>query len=1143
MKKLLTNDFLLKGRKCKKILLIMRLSLILTFATLFNVTASVYSQSVKVNLDLKNATLETVFKSIQDQTEFDFFYKNDQLPQNKIITKNYENARIDQILNEVLEGTGLIYRVLNTDIVVTKAPPSSSKTTSNILAVEQQQTKTITGTVTDESGQPLPGVTVVVTGTTTGTVTKNDGSFNLEIPESTETLTFSFVGFKTQDIQLGNQLMLDIQMEQDVIGLDEVIAVGYGVMKKSDLTGSVQRVDVTQYETQQATSMVEMLNGTVAGFNSNQGTSASGGGSMEVRGPTSLAASNSPLVVLDGVIYNGSINDINPTDIESIDILKDASSAAIFGSRSAAGVLIVTTKRGRTSKPTINFTAKAGIAGLTNHMYPQTPEQYTKSRGDYWADVNQDKPPHYYTDPNNLPDGLTVEEWKNYDTTPSDDPVQMWFDRMGMTQIELDNYKAGKTVDWYDMVFKNGLRQDYDLSLSGGTQSLRYYWSLGLTDNEGVTLGDEYKNVRSRINIDADVTEFLKVGANVQYADRDQSSQAADLGIAIYSSPYGDVYEEDGKTLTLTPHGDGIAYNPLSFYQDRDKFNHSQTLFATLFGEIKFPLGFSYRISYVNRYYWSKDYYFDPVTTRTGFANNGVGRRIDASSYEWQVDNIFKWDKTIADIHEFNATFLVNAEKYQSWQSTQSNTQFAPSGALSYHALQAGVNPDLDNNDNYDTGNALMARLNYSLMDKYMLTATWRRDGYSAFGQKNPYAEFPSAALGWRISEEDFFNVSMVDYLKLRVSWGANGNRAIGRYAALARLGTTQYLYGTELATGVYSSTMANSNLQWESTEALNFGFDFGLFQNNLFGSVEYYNMTTTNLLLNRSLPRIIGYTSVASNLGELANNGVEVTLNSTNINKPNIKWNSTLNFSFNRNKIVHLYGEMIDELDEEGNVIGQREADDIGNGWFIGESLDRIWDYEILGIWQLSEEEEAAVYGKQPGDVKLKDQNDDGTLTPTDDKIFQGYRRPQYRLGFRNDLIFFKNFELSAFIRADLGFYGANNLHRNSGSNSDFERRNRMYRPYWTKDNPINDYARLNSDTDSPGFTWWENRSFVRLQDVSLAYNVPKSKLTKLRIQKLKVFVNFRNLLTITGWEHYDPESGTTRMPKYSSIGINVTL
>jgi TonB-linked SusC/RagA family outer membrane protein len=1133
-------DFLRLGRNLKKLLLIMRLSFILMLAAVFNVTASVYSQTVRVDLELKDATLEEVFQSIQEQTEFDFFYKNEHLPSNKIINLKFSNAKIDEVLDEVLDGTGLIYRVLNKDIVITKGEKSDSGS-EELFA--QQQTKNITGKVTDENGLPLPGVTVLVPGTTTGTVTDTEGAFRLEVPVTAHSLNFSFIGLKSQEIELGNRLSLEVQMEQDVIGLEEVIAVGYGTMKKSDLTGSVQRVDAAQYETQQTTSMLEMLSGTVAGFNSNQGTSSAGGGSMEVRGPTSLAADTNPLVVLDGVIYNGSIGDINPNDIENIDILKDASSAAIFGARSASGILIVTTKRGRTAKPTINFTSKVGLTGLTNHMRPQTPEEYLKSRGDYWADLNQDKPDYYYSDPNNLPADISLDEWKNYDVTPSDDPVQMWFDRMGMKQIELDNYKAGKTVDWYDKVYRNGLRQDYDLSLSGGTQTLRYYWSVGYTDNEGVILGDDYKTVRSRVNIDADITNFLSVGANVQYADRDESSQSTNLDNAIAASPFGNIYEEDGKTLTFYPHADNTSQNPFLYYQYRDKMNKTQTMFATVFGEIRFPYGFSYRVSFVNRYLWNKDYYFDPVTTPNGFSTQGFGSRNDNSSYEWQVDNIFKWQQTIADIHEVEGTFLINAEKFQSWQSVQENNQFAPSGALSFHALQAGISPNLNDNDQYSTGNALMARLNYSLLDRYMITATWRKDGYSAFGQKHPYAEFPSVALGWRISEEDFFDVSWIDYFKLRISWGANGNRAVGRYESLARLGTTKYIYGTTLATGVYSSTMANSDLKWERTEALNIGVDFGILKNTLYGSMEYYDMTTKDLLLNRSLPRIIGYTSVAANLGQLGNKGLEFTLNSTNINKTNVKWNSNLVFSFNRNKIKHLYGEMIDVVDENGNITGQREADDIGNEWFIGQALDRIWDYKILGIWQEDEAEQAAVYGKQPGDFKLRDVNNDGVLNPNDDKIFQGYKKPKYRLGLRNDVVLLRNFELSAFLRADLGYYGVNNLHLNSRNNADYERRNRMYRPYWTPDNPVNDYARLNSDSQSPSFNYWEDRSFVRLQDVSLSYNIPQSKLSKYKIQGLKVFLNFRNLLTFTGWEHYDPESQTAMMPKYSNMGLNITL
>jgi TonB-dependent starch-binding outer membrane protein SusC len=1140
MKNLLTNDFLLKGRKIKKVLLIMRLSLILTFVAVLNVTANVYSQSVRVDLDLKNATLETVFRSIQEQTEFYFFYKNEQVPHNKFITKTYKNARVDKVLDEVLEGTGLMYRILNNrDIVVTRGPSDSSDAGRY---GRQPQSKSITGTITDDQGQPLPGVTIVIPNTTIGTVSGNDGTFTLKVPYDTEALSFSFVGFKTQEVQLENRTSLNIQMEQDVIGLDEIIAVGYGTMKRSDLTGSVQRVEVEQYETQQTTNFLEILSGTVAGFNSDQGTSASGGGSMEIRGPTSLKASTEPLIVLDGVIYNGNIGDINPNDIESIDILKDASSSAIFGARSASGVLIVTTKRGRVSKPTINFSSKIGVAGVTKHIYPLGPEEYLDNRGIYWSYIFKDKPEYYYTNPEKLPSDISVNEWQNYDVTPSDDPVETWFNRLGMKEVELENYKAGKTIDWYDEVFRNGLRQDYDLSLSGGTQTLRYFWSIGYIDNEGIIVGDDYKNIRSRINLDADVTDFLSVGVNVQFADRDESSQTASLGSALAASPYGNMYEEDGS-VKFYPHDDRISSNPLVYYKNRDRLRMAQNLFATLFGEVRFPLGFSYRVSFVNRYNWFRYFYFDPVTTPNGLDNKGYGYRDDTHLYEWQVDNIFKWQKTIADIHEFDATFLVNAEKYQYSKSVQSNTQFAPSGALSFHALQAGITPNLTNNDQYSTGNALMARLNYSLLDRYMITGTWRRDGYSAFGQKHPYAEFPSAALGWRISEESFFNVNWIDFLKLRVSWGANGNRAIGRYDALARLGTAKYIYGTTLATGVYTSTMANSDLRWESTEALNFGLDFGLFNNVLIGSLEYYDMTTTDLLLNRSLPRIIGYTSVAANLGELGNKGFEVTLSSTNMNKQNIKWNSNLVFSFNRNKIEHLYGEMVDVVDEQGNVIGQREADDIGNGWFIGKALDRIWDYEVIGVWQMDEAEEAEVFGKEPGDMKLRDVNDDGILTPLDDKVFQGYKKPQYRLGLRNDLVLFNNIEISAFIRGDLGVYGANNLHKNLVSQNAYERMNYQVIKFWTKENPINDYARLSSDCFSPTFNYWENRSFVRLQDFTVAYNFPRSKLHRYSIEGLKLFVTFRNLLTITGWENYDPESGTSLMPKYSSIGINIRL
>ena len=956
---------------------------------------------------------------------------------------------------------------------------------------------------------------------------------------------------KTQEIVVGNQTSINVTMVVDAIGIEEVVAIGYGTMKKSDLTGAVQHVNAAQFETKPTTNFIEMLNGTVAGFNSSAGTSASGGGSMEIRGQTSLKADNSPLVVVDGVIYNGFLGDINPADIESLDILKDASSSAIFGARSAAGVVIITTKRGTTEKPTINISSSVGLTGITHNMYPYDGQGYLRRKAAYLTRTNTKKPAGYYSAPNNLPEGMTQDQWRALDNDPASTVEEVWADRLSLQNIEKENYLAGKTTDWYDAIFRNGLRQNYDLSLAGGTKTFKYYWSLGYTKNQGISLGDDFKTIRSRINIDADVTAFLKLGVNAQFTDRDESNietlvdpSGTNLNswveAPIRQSPYGQIFDDEGN-VNMYAFNDGAIVNPLIYYYESSKLDRFQSMFASLFGELKLPLGFSYKVTFNNRYVWRKNYYYDPSSTPNGSKYGGIGTRMNASTFEWQVDNIFKWNKTINDIHKFDVTFLINAEKRQFWSGEMSNSQISPSEALTFHALQAGISPTVVNTDEYSTGNALMARLNYSLLERYLLTATWRRDGYSAFGQLNPYAEFPSMALGWKISEEDFFKVKWVNNLKFRLSWGANGNRAIGIYDALARLGSNQYSYGSILASGVYSATMANENLKWEKTEALNVGVDFGLFNNRINGSAEVYSMTTKDLLLNRSLPSIIGYSSVAANLGELENKGLEVTLNSVNINKPGIKWNSGLLFSMNRNEIKHLYGDMVNVTDADGNIIGQKETDDIANGWFIGQALDRIYDYKVLGVWQEDESTEAAKYGKIPGDMKLWDVNGDGKLVPIDDKVFQGYKNPRYHLGLRNDLRILKNIEISAFIKADLDFYGANDLYIND-NNVFFERWNGYALPYWTPENPSNEWAAPASN-NKPSFNVYKSRSYARLQDVSVSYLFPQSILSKTKIQDMKIYVNFTNLLTLTGWENWDPESGARPMPKFSTIGINLTL
>lgn len=1112
----------------------MKLTIFLTCVLCFQSLAGALAQ--KVDIQVNNKSLKSVIQQLQRQSGYSFVLDEAYFTQAKPVTLSLKGVEILDALPYVFADQPFDYQVEGK--VVYFAPKrTASRTDSHNL----QQQRAVTGRVTDEQGNPLEGVTVRLKGTNVATTTNAEGTYKINDVSSGSEITYSIVGFDSMEIRIVDKVTINVSMKATVSDIEEVVVVGYGTQKKSDLTGSIHRVDASQYETQSTTNLIDMLNGTVAGFNSNQGRTAAGGGSTEIRGPNSIAASNSPLLVLDGVIFNGNISDINPSDIETIDILKDASAAAVFGARSAAGVLIITTKRGKIGKPEISVSADAGLVGTTHLVNSFGPAAYLQARATVLRQIYPNRPYEYYTNPDQLPANITLNEWKNYDITPSDDPVGMWLNRLSLSPEEQENYLANKTTNWSDLVFQNGIRQNYDVSIAGGGKDARYFFSGGYTHNEGNVVGDVFKTFRSRVNIDTDIASFLKIGVNAQFKDEDNSAVPASFDTNYErQSPYGKVYNDDG-TMTWFPNNDNIAANPLSLATHRDKFTKRQALFATFFADIALPFDISYRVSFQNRYAWVKDYLFDPLETARGANNGGIGSRNNSSINEWMVDNILNWNRTFSGIHKFDLTFLFNVEKYQGWSDSQQNLQIMPSTVLGYHALHAGSHPTLENDDNYSTGNALMGRINYSLKDTYLLTATLRRDGYSAFGAFNPYAVFPSLAVGWRVSNESFFNKQVINDLKLRFSWGANGNRDIGRYAALATLGSTDYLYDNTPASGVNSTKMENAGLRWEKTGALNAGLDFGILGNRISGSIEGYHMITTDLLLDRSLPSIIGYNSVTANLGKIRNKGVELTINSVNINRENaFQWNSSFVFSLNRNRILQLYGDMVDLTDANGNVIGQKEADDVGNQWFIGQALDRIWDYELLGIWQPDEKDRAQVFGRVPGDHKLADINGDSVLSPLEDKVFQGYARPRYRLGFRNDISFLNGFQLSFFIRADVGFHRNNPLYKNTHF---LDRVNYYSVPYWTPDNPGNDWPRLDPTVSSPAFNVWKNSSFIRLQDLSLAYNIPGSKLKRHGLQRVRAYVALRNYVTLTSWNYWDPETGNAPMPKNVTVGLDFSL
>ncbi|TLV03755.1 SusC/RagA family TonB-linked outer membrane protein [Dyadobacter luticola] len=1016
--------------------------------------------------------------------------------------------------------------------------------------------KSVTGKVlSKDDNTPVPGVTVIVKGTTTGTTTDIDGKYQINVADGSQVLVFSAVGFLTQEKEIGNASVVDIILATDQKTLDEVVVVGYGTLKKRDLTGAVSQINATKLDNENPQSVQDVLRGNIPGMNVGFSASAKGGGNVAVRGVNSLTAGSSPLVVLDGAIYYGGLEDINPNDIETVDVLKDASSAAVFGAKAASGVILVTTKKGKEGKTLINVNTNFGFSEVAKNQPVLSPDGFLTWRAEVMRNINASAQPSRFTNPNNLPSDVTLDQWLAFDGSAGD-PETVWLQRLGLQSIEIQNYKAGKSVDWYSKVFQKAFRQDHTVSLSGKNDRVTYYMSLGYLSNEGIVVGDKYSTVRARVNLEGKVNKFLSVGLSTQFASRDESQVPVDYNFAANLSPWGSEFNPDG-TYKWRPNEEASGGNHPNYapsFTDRDK--GSITVNNVVFAKIALPFGISYQANFTPRYEFSHRYNAESSKSMDWVAEGGRASRRDTRTLSWQLDNIFKWNKTIAQNHNIDATFLINAERFRMWDDSISNKGFAPNDNLGYHNMGAGNAPIMWSNDETSTADALMGRLFYSFKDRYMVTLSTRRDGYSAFGQKNPRALFSSAALGWVFTDEPFLKNNIINYGKLRVSYGSNGNRDIGRYDALSNLATGKYLHVNPAGTvyqvsQLYVDRMANPNLKWERTNSLNFGFDFSLFNSLIDGSLELYKSSTHDLLVRRALPNVLGFDYVLDNLGQVDNKGIELSLNSTNIKKDNLTWRTTLNMQMNRNKIVHLYGTTQTTTDANGNTT-TREADDITNRWFIGHAVDEIWNYKVLGVWQTEEADAAAKYGVKPGDHKILDVNNDGKYT-NDDKVFQGFTSPRVRLTLRNEFKVYKNWDASFMVYSYLGQKGEFNQTKNRQGFPD--RSSSYVLPYWTAENRNNEWARLySSEGSATGYTYYKSKSFLRFESIALAYTLPKQLVQKIAIQNLRIYGNVRNLGYISGWDFWDPENGTNNSnntnlsvsvpsPRIFTIGLDITL
>lgn len=1008
----------------------------------------------------------------------------------------------------------------------------------------------IKGLVVDNKNEPLIGASIVVKNTTNGTISDIDGAFTLKTVANA-TLVVSYLGYSDKEVNVKDQKNIKIVLSEDANLLDEVAVIGYGTIRKKDLTGSLNQVKASQLENMAPSSVTDFLRGNAPGLSVGYSGGAKPSSSLQIRGKNTIAKEGSnPLIVLDGVIYPGDLSDINPNDIEQIDVLKDASSTAIYGAQSAGGVIIITTKIGKTEKPTINADVTFGVANIQKRQRVYGPEGFMKWRTDVQKSINVNHKPYQFDDPRNLPSDLSVDEWLAYDGSKGD-PVEAWLNRLSFKPVEASNYLAGRTVDWEDKVFQTAFRQDYNISISGKNDRINYYWSLGYSDYDGLSKSSNFNIVRTRLNFDAKITNFLKVGMNSQFSVRDDGKNTGITDWEQYQklTPYGTEYDEDGK-YKLNPTDDRESKNPFidSYYTDR-RLN-TNNLNSSLYALVTLPFNITYQLNYSPRFEWVDDFLHKSAEHPSWGSVGGSAYRKYRKDFLWQLDNIIKWNYIFKKLHKFDVTLVANAEKFQQWTNQMSNNNFSPSDVLGYHGMGLGSNPLISSGDIQTTGDALMARVFYSFKDRYMLTATFRRDGFSAFGQNNPRADFPSAALAWVFSEESFLKkAEWLNYAKLRFSWGKAGNRSglkTNLIAVPRMVSDNKYQYINEKGEVItipyiYIERLGNKDLKWETTESFNLGFDYAVLNNRLRGSIDVYRGKTTDMLLDRYLPDAGGYERIISNLGEVENKGVELSITSLNIKNEKFTWSTTFNYSLNRNKIKSLYGDMVDIFDADGNVIGRKEPDDVINKWFIGHPVDVAWGPRILGVWQENEAEEAGKYGQRPGDFKVKDVDGNYKIEEADNE-FLGSITPKYSWSLRNDFTILKNIDVSIFIYSDWGHVGKFDIAKHNSGYQD--RYNGFILPYWTPENPTNKWARLNSNNGTGSFNVWRKRSFIRLDNISVGYTFPKKLTQKLNIQRLKVFTNVKNVAVYAPeWKFWDPENVNGPVPRTFSIGLNISL
>lgn len=1012
--------------------------------------------------------------------------------------------------------------------------------------------KKVTGTIVDAAGEPIIGASVMVKGTSNGAVTDLDGNFTINNVPEDATLVFSYVGYRTQNLSARGKSNFQISLEEDKQLLDEVVVVGYGVQRKSDVTGALTRVNEEQLNNRPVSNAIEALQGKAAGVDITTSERPGTLGSIRIRGNRSINASNEPLYVVDGVpLSSGGIESLNSRDIESIDILKDASSTAIYGSRGANGVVLITTKRGKEGKLQLTYNGSVTFEKIVDKSPAMNASDYITWRR--WAYYNSSSASTAYP----RGDQPTLENDRKIFT--GDDVAWKNIEK-GWEGGSWDGSKVTDT-DWTDLVTQTGITHEHTLRAQGGTKDMQASFSFGYLNNEGTQKGQEYERYNAAVTADVQATKWFKMGGSINASWSKQDYGFSRTGQSSSSGPtdiYGAAkailrytlpYDENGQIINMPG---GSTTNTYTVIDEWTKSNDNREVFRALgsfygqidFGKIFEPVqGLMYKMQFGPDFRYSRQGIYLDATSATRLGGKNYVRRGDDRHFSWTLDNMLIYNRTFGD-HAIGLTLLHSASKYNA-ESSSINEEGNPFPSFLWNNMGTGI--DITE-PNYKVGlgtglteNSLqswMARVNYSFMDRYLLTASVRRDGSSVLSEGNKWDTFPSLAIGWRMEQEKWLrDVNWIDQLKLRFGIGVTGNSSVGPYGTLGVIsgywmpfstGNSFILVTNEPYYSSGSNKLPNKNLGWEKTTQYNFGIDFSFLRGRINGAFDIYTSRTKDLLLAMSLPSLTGYPSMMDNIGETKNKGFDLTLNFIPIQTNGFEWISTLNAAWQKDEIVEL---------------ANGKQDDINNAWFIGESISVYYGFESAGLWQegdASEMEKFNANGAKftPGNVRPVDQNGDYKIDAAD-RVILGNRNPRWTLGWSNTFSW-KGLELN------IDLFGRFKYKISTGGEGQLGMYQQREIDYWTPDNTGAEWQKpiYNQSGGDPysGLLGFKDASFIKIRNLSLGYRLDKTLCDKIGIQGAKVYVQGKNLgMLYSSVDFMDLDTGATFFNRGFTIGLQL--